>query len=267
MTATQVTFGGVTLEDVVPEAIVTSVTRKLAGDRRYVFVDVPGRAGSVFYPEQTGDRTVQLAVHILADTFAERRDAVRRLSLWAMRPEVLPLIIDDEDDRYELAVVTSAPDVDERVNVAAVTLEFRCGPYAYASVVSDEIETCASGVPVQFDFPDDVDAEPTVQVTLAGAAGDVDVTVDGRTLTNTGTFGSGDTFTISTPGYVVVGVAIGDDAEADTYLDGLYDPDDVDMAGVSGLFPILRVGGGEITVTTDTAVAADVRVRWRERYQ
>jgi predicted phage tail component-like protein len=267
MTITTITYGGVDLDDAVPEAVVVGVVRKLAGDRRYVFVDVPGRPGSVFYPEQSGDRTVQVSVHILADTFEDRRDAVRRLSLWAMRPEMLPLIVDDEPDRYELAVVTTSPDVDERVNYAAVTLEFRCGPYALASAVSDELETCASGTPVQFVFPDDVDAEPTVEVKVNGAAGVVAVNVDGRTLTNTATFVTNDTFTISTPGYVVVDVAIGDDADADAYLDGIFDPDDVAMAGVAGLFPVLRVGGGLVTVTTDTAVSCDVRIRWRERFQ
>lgn len=259
---TTATINGVALEDAVPEALVINVRRSLLGARKTVFQDVPGVAGSWVFGDRPGDRTITLTVHIQADDFAGRRDAVRRLAAWADTFDPATLVIDDEPDRAEYAILTSTPQPDEMLNTAQLDLEFRARPYAYALTTSTETWGATSGVAHTFTLPDTVEAPPIITLTAAAPCASWSLEVNGETLTYGTAMASGADVTVSTPAFVVY---TGTNVDPDVV--GSFDPATVSMAAVDGAFPMLSPGTNTVTVTAAGGVAMDVAVVWLRRYQ
>lgn len=260
---TTVSFDGIDLDSVVPEALVTDVSRDLLGARRTTFTDVPGVAGSWVFGDEPGDRSLTLSVHILGDDFEERRDAVRRLADWADSTAASELVVDDEPDRYELAILASAPEVEERVNYASVQLEFRCGPYAWATATSTETWTATSGVAEVFTVPDGVNAAPILELTAGGSSiPSTTIVCNGATLTYGTQIPAAGVITVSSIAFVVTDVA-----NTDTDCAGTFPVGDVSMAAVDGKFPTLVPGSNSITVTTSNGQAMTAELLWRRRYR
>jgi predicted phage tail component-like protein len=260
---TTASFAGVDLDDVVPGAIITDVSRQLLGARRTNFTDVPGVAGSWVFGDEPGDRTLTLSLHIVGDDFEERREAVRDLAAWADSVNAADLIVDDEPDRYERAILASAPEVTEQVTFAQVELEFRCGPYAFATAATTDSWTATSGVARTFSVPDGVNAQPILQLTAGGTSiPSTTVLCNGQTLTYGTQIPAAGVVTISSLAYVVTNVA-----NTDTDLTGAFPVANVSMAAVDGTFPTLVPGTNSITVTTSNGQAMTAALRWRRRYR
>lgn len=266
---TDVTLNGVALSTAVPDAIVTRPERSLVGKRRDQFVDVPGRAGSWKFPEEPGDRTIELAVDILSAGFDERRAAVRDLADWCDIGATAPLIIGDEPDRYYVAILDNEPDPEEWLTHAgSIRLRFRCDPYSLASALSDETVAIsgAGSDSGSFSVSDELDAEPIIEITPN------DGTIEGFTLTLNGyvlsytapTIASGATITISSISDTVTA-----GANADTMLTGAYNAGAVTMAFVTtNLFPLLVNGSNTWSLSwTGTATDITAEITWRERFR
>jgi predicted phage tail component-like protein len=260
---TTANFNGNELVDAVPEAIITNVRRSLLGTRRTVFQDVPGVAGSWTFGDQPGDRKIVLSIHILGDDFADRRDAVRRLAAWADSTAPAGLVLDDEPDRAEYAILTSTPEPDEMLLAASVDLEFRSGPYAYAMETSSASWSASSGVAHSLSVPDDVDVFPIVTLTAgASPVSSLTLTVGERTLSYGTPLAAHASITISSMAFVVT-----EGENVDDLVVGTFDPEAVSMADVDGQFPVLTNGTNSVTVTTAGGSAMDVDVLWRRRYR
>lgn len=251
---------------VVPEALVLDVVRPLVGTRRHTPVDIPGRPGSVIFDEEPGDRVIQVPMDLEADGFTDRRDAVRRLARWADIGTGAVLVIDDEPDRYHVALLENDDDVLERLCYGAATLRFRVGPYALADELST-VSTSATTNPDSdtFNITDEVTAEPVVELTPAGGTlTGFTLTVNGYSLTWAGgPIVAGDTITISA---ISDTVTLGSNEDVD--LTGSFDEADVDMADVSGEFPLLLEGPNAWSLSwTGTATSVAVVFTWRERFR
>lgn len=260
---TTATLNGVNLATAVPEAEVVRVRRPFTVPR-HTAVDVPGRAGSIIFPDEPGDRIVTVDVHIAAASLAARRTAVDNLIAWCYVGAVSALAFGDQADRYEEAILDASADPDEWLRTAGViTLPFRCGAYALANTTTTEALTAATNPDADtFSVSDNIDARPVI--TLSGVGGGIDsfvLTVNGSALS--ATFSTElDDITINTLGEVVlVGVS------TDTELTGAYNAASVRMADVSGYFPLLTPGVNSWSLEwTGSATSVDIDIEWRERF-
>lgn len=264
---TDLNLNGVALSTAVPEALVVKVARQLAGARRNVFVEMPGRSGSWIFPEQPGDRTLTITLDIQAAGFAARREAVRALAYWADVGAVARLIIDDEPDRYHEAILDAAVDPAEwLVSVEQLEVPFRVGPYALALNLSTETLPVSGGSPESGSFvaPDTVEALPVIEITPTdGTMTSLTFTLNGRAITYAATILDDETISISSISDTVTAGASGD-----VDLTGAFIPGAVAMASVSGDFGRIIEGTNSWSLQwTGTATAVTVTATWRERFR
>lgn len=264
---TTASLNGTALATAVPEAAILSVSRQLGGARRDTLVDVPGRAGAWHFTEEPGNRTVELVMHLEGDGFAARRAAVRALAAWADTPNgYVELIIDDEPDRFYEVVLAEAPNVDEWLRAAAVTLPFSAAPYALAVSTSSESATASSGGGDTFSALDELYTPAIITVTAnGGAVSGFDFTMNGDTLSWQGQspLGDGDAVTINGVSFTVT-----EGANIDTEVRGAYDSADLIMSGVTGTFPMVKPGTNTWSITyTGDATSVTVDILWRRRYR
>lgn len=265
-TSTTFTFDGVS-STTIPELLVTRVRRPLVASRRDDFVEIPGREGFWLFAEKAGARILTLELHLLADSFEARRAAVIELADLLDSPaELGELIVDDEPDRFHRCRLASAPDPEEWLTAGTFSVELLAEPYSYAIDPSEEsFALVASGAAQGFTPPDRVYGIPEIEVTAnGGTVTGLTVNLNGEVLVYAAPsagLGSGDVLTISTLAYVVT-----EGASSDPDLDGTFDPDLLDMAGVSGDFGYVLPGLNAITITrTGTATSLSYVIRWRQR--
>jgi len=262
---TDLTLNGLALSDAVPAAVVLSVERQLLGGRRNVRVDIPGRIGTLSFPDHAGDRLITVEVDIQAASFALRRAAVVDLAGWVDLDAPANLVVDDQPDRYWKAMLDSSPDVLERLLSASAELIFRAEPYAYATTPSTE-QLALSGTPdtATFDVDDELVADPIIELTPTnGTITSFTLELNGYALTWSGLIGDDDTLTISSVSHTVT-TGTNDDVN----LTGAYDPAAVSMAIVTGEFPTIEPGTNTLELTwTGTATAVTVDITWRRRYR
>lgn len=268
---TTASFDGVELATAVPDATVLSVKRQIVGERRHTAVEIAGRAGSWKFPEEPGDLEIVLEIHIGSSSFADRRAACRALAAWATSSEAAALIVDDEPDRYYLALLDNEPRPNEWLVDGDAELKFTADPYARSTTASEEV-IAATGPPDSgtFDVTDLVAVDPEITITptngtltsfalvVNGAAVQWQLAALGpRTiLSNT------DIVVSSISDTVTIGASV------DMELTGMFDPDDVDMATVSipNNFPELVPGSNSWSLNwTGTATAVTITIAWRER--
>lgn len=260
-----VELNGQTLSADVPEAMVLDVRRPLVGTRRHTRVEIPGRAGTVTFDEEPGDRVLDIEVDLQGDTFADRRDSVRRLARWAEVGTTARLVFDDEPDRYYDALLDNAPDAIERLRHGAATLKFAVGPYSSAIELT-EIVLSATTNPDgdNLEVTDEVYAEPIIEITAnGGTVTALTVQINDDALTWAGTpLAAGDVLTISAIADVVT-LGANDDVD----LTGAFDEDAVDMADLSGRFPVLLPGTNPWSISwTGSATSLTIVITWRERF-
>lgn len=269
---TDITLDDVALSTAVPAALVQKVTRSLVGAVRDVYQDFPGRSGSWAFPEKPGDSSIKIDVVLVGEeqdgtapetAIENRRSSVRALAEWASSIGRVPLVVDDEPDRYWEAKLAEAPDPDEWLTKATVPLEFRAGPYALGLELSDETWTAEDDVDHVLTIPDAVEAFPVLE--LEATDGDlpdgVIVTVNGVELVYAAPIPAGDFITISSVSYTV---STGPNGDAD--LSGDFDPDLLSMALVAGDWPILQPGNNTVRIVTG-GPDVDVVVSWRRRFR
>jgi predicted phage tail component-like protein len=259
------TYNAVALSSAVPAANVVQVSRQLVGRRRHERVQVPGRAGSWFFPEEPGDRDLVAELVIVADGLDDRRASVRALADWADLPSPARLVLSDEPDRFHEAILDRSADPAEWLTAAKISLPFSVGPYAIALATSEQVLSI-SGFPAggTFEIPDEVNALPVVEITPTnGTLTSFTFAVNGYAISWAGNLTSGNTITVSSLSDTVTTGPNGD-----VNLTGAFDRTALTMADVSGEFPLLLPGANPWTMTrTGTATTATVRLLWRERFR
>lgn len=257
---TEITYDDVDLSEVVPEAIVQKITRSLLGSVRDAYQEISGRAGSWLFAEQPGDRTLTIALALVADNNADRRAAVRALAAWADKPTAAPLIVDDEAGWYWLAKLAESPDPDEWLEAAELELVFRTGPYGLAIDPSSDSWAATNNVDHTLTIDDEVPAFPIITITAGAAmASGFTLRVNGVDLIYGTAVANGAKVTVSSIAYAVT---TGDND--DTELTGTFDPDLLSMAAVDGDFPILQPGDNTVRVI---GANSTLDVLWRPRFR
>lgn len=265
MTTTDITLNGVSLAAAVPSAMVLDVRRDLVGERRHSRLKIPGRAGAWHYAEEPGDRFISVDISLAGDTFAERRDAVRDLAYWCDIGAVSRLVVDDEPDRFHDVILSATANLSEKLLAGQITLTFTAAPYSSAVTPSQEaLSAPTSPATGSFDIVDRVTAEPIIEITPAGTAlTELTLVVNGYALTWSGEVDVAAVLTISSISDTVTA-----GANDDVDLIGAYDPAAVDMADVSGEFPLIFEGANDWSITYAGADAGlTIAVTWRERFR
>lgn len=231
---------------------------------RHRSIEVPGRAGSLIFTDEPGDRIITLDLHLLAATPAARRTAVAELVDWAFVGAVSALIIDDQPDRYEDAILDGSVDPDEWLSSAKISLPFRCGAYALAIATSTESLSATTNPDSDtFVIADGVDARPVIEITpTGGTVTAFTLTVNGFALSWEGTLLAGETLTVSS-----LSETITEGVSTDVNLTGAYNAADVRMTDASGFFPLLTPGSNAWSFSwTGTATSVALELEWRERF-
>lgn len=266
MTTTGVSLDGNVLSDIVPSAIVLAVRRPLVGRRRHVEVDVPGRAGSWIFPEEPGDRVVEFDVHVTEESFEDRREAVRLLAGWADVGDRARLVFDDEPDRFHSAILDTDATPAEWLRWSTIPLSFKAEPFAFALDESEEILALSGSSPKAgtFSAPDELAAEPIIEITPNnGTITAFGLELNGMLLGWSGLLPEDSALTIST---ISDTVTTGTNTDVD--LTGAYDPDLVDMADVSGVFPYIVAGSNAWSFEwSGTATDITIEITWRRKFR
>ena len=250
----------------IPEFVVEKITRGLFGTHRGSFVDIPGRAGSWYFPDQRGRRRIMMECYILATGFpAPRRDALTRVADWLDIGAEARLILGDDPTVYYNAVLTDPPDVNEWRQLGRFQLEFVAEPYSY------DLDATSETYEVDNDeeWTDNFDllsaTYPIIEVTNRSGSTKTGftLTVNGSTINYVGSIADDATVTINS-----IGMAVLAGANDDVMLTGVYEPTDMLMTGVTGSFPILQQGVNSFEINAEPVGGSfEVQVTYRKRYR
>lgn len=260
-----ITWAGNPSSDI-PEFVIGKVTRPLIGATRGTYIDIPGRDGSWFFGERRGRRKLVAECFVQAATIGERRDVILQVADWFDVEIEAALVVSDEPTVFYYATVLEAPDIDEWREVGTFDLTWSISPYSLAIELTEETWT-ADISDLHSWVPDvEVVTYPVIEITPTnGTLTGFDLTVNGDTLEFTGNIISGSTITINSIAAVVV-----TGPNTDTELTGAYDTSAVNMAGVTGKFPMLLPATTNTVLferTGGTATAITVTVAYRKRYR
>ena len=86
----------------------------------------------MLFDNGASDRFIELGHFIPKNSLADLRTATRAISAWLTTEERKLLIFDDEPDKYYMAKVDGAIDLEQIVSSGQFDVTFRCEPYAYA---------------------------------------------------------------------------------------------------------------------------------------
>ncbi len=252
-------LGGVE-SSTIPGLLVTRVRRSLVGALRDEFMDVPGRSGFVLFSEQPGRKRIVLSMHIEEGTFDQRRAAVRELADLVDVAGLANIVISDEPDRFHTVRLASNPDPDEWLVSAGFDVEFAAEPYSQSLTPEQLLITTFPGVAAN---PGGVIAVPVVQVTATGNVDGYRLTFGDFVFEDTASIAPGATKTINSISYTA-----NTGTSTDTNLDGTFDPLTLEMAGISGDFPLLLPGDNTVNAEVlagGGSIALDIDFRVRSR--
>jgi len=207
-----------------------------------------------------------MACTLVASSAAARRDALSDIFDWLDVIGRKELYFSDQTDRYWSAALNSGINVDEAVRLGRFVVNFEAEPYALAASTT---QVCATAVSVPtdsdtFNMPGSVNVDP--EITIVPSGGNLTgftLTVNGDALSWTGDIAAGATLTISSISSTVLAAASGD-----TMLVGAFDPNDLDMTNVTGLFPVLIPGSNAWSIASVTGGATSLAIcfNYRRRY-
>lgn len=124
------TFNGVHLSTL--GAYLKSKNRQISPARKVFYIEIPSRDGSLLFDNGASDRFIALSHFIPKNAMADLRVAMRAISDWFTTEERKQLIFDDEPDKYYMAKVDGAIDLEQIVSSGQFDVTFRCEPWAYA---------------------------------------------------------------------------------------------------------------------------------------
>jgi predicted phage tail component-like protein len=251
----------------VADVDVLDVVRPFLPAPRDVRIDVPGRAGSLVYDEEPGDRELAVRCAYVASDLADRRSTIQDLAVFLYGTATQKIIVSDEPDRYWRGRLSVGPTPREILVLAEFALVWIVEPFALGVSVSTvtKTQTVAGAFgPASFTGGGDVKTPPSIKVT-AGASGMVGgfvLNVNGTLLTYASNLAAFEPVTVSTVSSLVLS-SLGVDAD----LTGAFDPDDVAMRDVSGDFGDIEPGSNLITITpAGSSNGASVSIDYRKRF-
>lgn len=265
MAGVEITWNG-TSSTTIPELVFQNPTRQLLGNHRGNFLSIPGRRGSWYFPEYRDRRSIKVPGFIMADSFpVGRRDAVTALANWLDVDIEARLILGDQPDVYYEAVLGDVGDTDEWRELGTFEIEFLVQPFSFALTASSIEFT--HGVTLNTAFDPDLlaPAYPVIEITPTnGTITQFSFGLNGNSISFEGLVNSGQKITINS-----IAAIVQQGPNTDTELTGAYDPAQLAMSGVGGVFPYLQEGTNTINWYRDagTATTFHTEIFYRKAYR
>ena len=132
--------------------VLQSLSRPVLPALRKRELAIPGKhgvydfGGNTFYT-----RTISVLLQYLGASIEDLRLEFRDVAAWLTSSEYLPLIFDDEPDKYYLAKIYDPVALESLYRVGKATVQFECQPFALYVVTSAEDIYLDSDVPLDSD--------------------------------------------------------------------------------------------------------------------
>jgi predicted phage tail component-like protein len=113
-----------------------SVKRPLLPAAKLRRIDPPGISGSYDFDDDGQEyslRTITMKIQYIGTSYEELRTRARQIAAWLSTQSWAQLKMHDEEDKYYLAKVTSAIDLENLWESGSADIEFDCQPFAYSN--------------------------------------------------------------------------------------------------------------------------------------
>ena len=108
-----------------------SKNRQLIPESNDSYIQIPGRQGSILYPQGLHDRYIELDCAYVGEDLPDIRVKAREIAAWLHTTDRAILSFDDEPDKYYRGKLAGEVDLDHIGKMAQFTLVFRCEPFVY----------------------------------------------------------------------------------------------------------------------------------------
>ena len=108
-----------------------SKNRQLLPETNDSYVQVPGRNGSILYPQGLHDRYIELDCAFVEKSLPDLRTRAREIASWLYTQDRVVLSFDDEPNIYYRGKLAGKVDLEHIGKMAQFSLIFRCEPFVY----------------------------------------------------------------------------------------------------------------------------------------
>lgn len=135
------------------QIIAKSVNRPILPALRKREMVIPGKQGVYDFGLNTFDnRIISVALQYVGATFNDLRLRARDIAAWLSQTSYKELIFSDEPDKYYLAKIYNAVDLENFFRLGKATIQFECQPFALYVVTSAEDVDLDDTVPLDSDI-------------------------------------------------------------------------------------------------------------------
>lgn len=171
-----------------------SKNRQLLPEPNDKYMQVPGRQGSVLFPQELQDRYIDLDCAFIEKNFPDIRIRAREIAAWLYTENREILSFDDESDRYYRGKIASQVDFEHMATMGQFSLTFRCEPLAYGAEQTVNFINDTATVNNQGTF----ESYPVFTVTFTSTAAEWKVTGPGDSYIRVvNTFQTGDVLEVN----------------------------------------------------------------------
>lgn len=131
------------------------------------FLEVRGKAGAYHTSQDVGTRKITANITIVADRINGVIKATRDLAEWLYHKEPVKLVLQDEPDKYYLAVPNGDTDITEMVNIGQGAIEFICTePFAFGEEKTQSFELNENNDIAEIEVGGTADTYPQIEITV-----------------------------------------------------------------------------------------------------
>lgn len=121
------------VESSIFKLVCKSIKRPLLPAAKVNRVEVQGASGAYDFAEsEYGIRPIIMRIVYIGTDYYELRTRARQIAAWLSTPTWVPLVINDEPDKFYLAKVTSEIDLQSFWESGLAEVAFDCQPFAYS---------------------------------------------------------------------------------------------------------------------------------------
>lgn len=209
---------------------------------------VPGRDGSIVYPQPFRDLPIEIDCLIKYSSKENKLIENRGLAKLYSYGEG-KLIISEEPDVFYVGKLGKSFQLDKHRTMSSFTLEFICQPFAYELRPTIKSHTGRSGNLITVETIGTAYSEFKMAITPQSTINNLSIAVNVNVILNyVEKVPAGATLTIDTEEF-----------------EALIDDENVSM-NLTGEFPVLYPGGNEIKITSDTDFSYELIIEYYNRY-
>lgn len=250
-----ITFNGT---DLSPYLEVNDIKRPILPDQELTTLSIPGRQGTFLFYKQKGALIIPVDVTIKGKTRADLRQKIRDVADILDTDEELTAqtIFHDEPDKYVMAAVDGATELNEIYKTGQGTLNFYCpDPYYYA--LSDDVFVYSAHGDYSFTRKGTAPSYPLIKIEGTNSRGSITISSNGiNTLTFDGELKTGEVLVLDSDLITAyIEKTTGEKVSVMQHLDTLD-------------FPVLKKGENTFSVSVDGgATVTSINVKCNSRWK